>query len=214
MTSVPRFLMVVLLLLAVAGFLHLRSGAENLPPHESLEKFPRMLGSWVGTDVTIDSEVRKVLGSGDFLLRVYEKSKAQPGVNLFVAYIPTQQAGDTLHSPQNCLPGAGWSPLESGTTVISLPGQSAFNAKRYIVEKNGDRQLIFYWYSAHGRAVASEYWAKFYLFADSIRLNRSDGSLVRVVTPMTSGEPVSSAEQRLLDFSAKAVPILDQYISR
>jgi EpsI family protein len=214
MTSVPRFLMVVLLLLAVAGFLHLRSGAENLPPHESLDKLPKILGSWVGTDVAIGADVREVLGSGDFLLRVYENSKAQPGVNLFVAYIPTQQAGDTLHSPQNCLPGAGWSPLESGTTVISLPGHSAFKAKRYIVEKNGDRQLIFYWYSAHGRAVASEYWAKFYLFVDSIRLNRSDGSLVRVITPMTSGEPVSVAEQRLLDFSANAVPILDQYISR
>jgi len=214
MTSVPRFVMVVLLLIAAAVFLHRRSGAESLPPHESLAQFPKVLGDWVGRDAAIAPEVQKVLGDGDFLLRVYENAKPQPGVNLFVAYIPSQQAGDTLHSPQNCMPGAGWSPLDSGTTMISLPGQSPFPAKRYIVEKNGDRQLVLYWYSAHGRSVASEYWAKFYLFADSIRLNRSDGSLVRIITPLPRGTPLSSAEQRLLDFSANAVPVLNRYTSQ
>jgi EpsI family protein len=73
---------------------------------------------------------------------------------------------------------------------------------------------VLYWYLAHDRALASEYWAKFYLIADSIRLNRSDGSLIRIITPLPSGESVDAAQQRLLAFAANVVPRLDRYIPR
>ena len=214
MSTLPRFVSVALLLLMAGVFLQRRRATENLPPHEPLALFPKSVAGWVGRDIAITAEVREVLGDGDFLLRVYENAKPQPEVNLLVAYIPSQRARDTLHSPQVCLPGAGWSPLESGAITISVPGQPPFRANRYIFEKHGDRQLVFYWYGAHGRAVASEYWAKYYLIADSIRLNRSDGSMVRLVTPMQRGESVDSAEQRLLDFSAATLPILSSFISR
>jgi EpsI family protein len=209
-----RFLVAIVLLLTTAVFLQARSRRENLPSREPLASFPLELDSWRGTDVPISQDVRDVLGAGDFLLRVYQSSETQPYVDLFVAYFPTQRTGDTIHSPKNCLPGAGWSPVKSGRIPISVPEYKTFMANRYVIAKGDDRQLVLYWYLAHDRAVASEYWAKFYLVADSIKMNRSDGSLVRITTPIVQGEDDETAQQRLISLAAQIVPRLDSYIPR
>jgi len=73
---------------------------------------------------------------------------------------------------------------------------------------------VLYWYWAHDRGVASDYWAKYYLVADAIRMNRSDGSLVRLKTPIYPGETADAAEQRLLPFANDIVPQLAAYIPK
>ena len=215
MRSHYRFAVVAILLAATALFLHARSRNEVLPARQPLADFPQQLGEWRGTDVPIQQEVLDVLGAGDFLLRLYQdSSRRQPYVDLFLAYFPSQRAGDTIHSPKHCLPGAGWQPVESGRVTLDLPGHAPFVANRYVIAKGTDRQLVLYWYLAHDRAVASEYWAKFYLVTDSIRLNRSDGSLVRVTTPLRPGETADAAQDRLISFAGKFSPQLDQYVPR
>jgi EpsI family protein len=210
-----RFTLVVILLLATALVLQARSSREVIAPRLPLSRFPVQLGSWVGTDMTMDNETRDILGPGDFLLRDYQNRAAAAGaVNLFVAYFPSQRSGDTIHSPAHCLPGAGWHPVEATRVTISAPGRPAFLVNRYLIEQGQDRQLVFYWYQAHDRIVASEYWAKYYLITDSIRLNRSDGSLVRLTTPLGYGERPSDAEARLLTLVAQVVPLLDTYVPR
>jgi EpsI family protein len=74
--------------------------------------------------------------------------------------------------------------------------------------------MVIYWYWAHDRAVASEYWAKFYLVADSIRLHRSDGSLFRLITPLRRGETSDAAQKRLLSFAGDVVPLIDRYVPK
>ncbi len=215
MKSYWRFLSAALLLAATALFLHARSSNETVPPREPLASLPHQLGAWTGTDVTIPQEILDILGSGDFLLRVYrEPAPSQSYVDLFVAYFPSQRSGDSIHSPKNCLPGAGWSPVESSRVTLSLPGQAPFPANRYVIAKGEDRMLVLYWYLAHDRAVASEYWAKFYLVADAMRLNRSDGSLIRVTTPLRQGETIAAAQQRLTSLAGNLTPILDRYVPR
>jgi EpsI family protein len=214
-SSHSRFAIVAVLLVATALFLHARSRNEIVPARQPLASFPHELGEWTGTDVGIQPEVLDVLGAGDFLLRVYQNSSLrQPYVDLFLAYFPSQRAGDTLHSPKHCLPGSGWLPVESSRVTLALPGYSPFLANRYVIAKGTDRQLVLYWYLAHDRAVASEYWAKFYLVNDSIRLNRSDGSLVRVTTPLQPGETTDTAQARLISFAGKFTPLLNQYVPR
>jgi EpsI family protein len=210
-----RFVVIVALLVAAALFLHARSGREVIAPREPLASFPKTLGAWTGTDVPIAQDALQVLGAGDFLLRVYQNPQLQqPYVDLFVAYFASQRTGDTIHSPKHCLPGAGWFPIESSRVTASLPGQSPHSANRYVIAKGDDRQLVLYWYLAHDRAVANEYWAKFYLVADAIRMNRSDGALVRVTTPLRTGEAIESAEKRLLSLAGEAAPFFDRYIPR
>ena len=210
-----RFAVIVALLASTAIFLQARGHKESLPGREPLASLPFHLGPWTGTDVPMQPDVLAILGPGDFLQRFYEDTSAsQPYVDLFLAYFPSQRTGDTIHSPKHCLPGAGWLPTESRRISISFPGRAPFEVNRYVIAKGDERQLVLYWYWAHNRAEASEYWAKFYLVTDSIRLNRSDGSLVRVITPLPQGETTEAAQQRLLSFAGNVVPQLDRYIPR
>jgi EpsI family protein len=210
-----RFALAALLIAATAIFLEARGHNEVFPARSPLASFPMQLGPWSGTDDALDKDVLEVLGPGDFLLRDYNlPNDAQPSINLYIAYFPSQRAGDTIHSPKNCLPGAGWTPVDSTRVTLSIPGHADFPITRYIIAKGDSRELVLYWYWAHDRGLASEYWAKFYLVADSMRLNRSDGALVRITTPMYPGETAEAAEQRLLPFTADVVPRLGQYIPR
>ena len=206
-----RFLMAVSLLALTAVFLHAR-GREIPPARAPLSSFPKSLGTRSGIDYTVPEDIRQVLGNGDFLWRLYADATGAPDVDLFVAYFASQRAGDTLHSPKNCLPGDGWFPIQSDEQEINTPGVPPFRANEYLVAKNSERRLVLYWYQAHNRAEANEYWAKYYQVADAIRYNRSDGSLIRITTPLAHGEGMESARQRLLQFVGEVAPQLSRYI--
>jgi EpsI family protein len=213
--GVGRFALAAGLIALTAIMLQARGRTELVPSRLPLASFPMQLGNWTGKDIPLDKETLDVLGAGDFLVRGYhDPAGNEPYVDLFLAYFPSQRTGDTIHSPKHCLPGAGWTPEENDRVTISLPGHSPFPANRYIISKAGARKLVMYWYWAHDRGVASEYWAKFYLVKDAIRMNRSDGALVRITVDMLPGETIDAAQQRLQPFTADVVPLLDDYIPR
>jgi exosortase D (VPLPA-CTERM-specific) len=199
-----------------AILLQARGRTEVIPSRLPFSSFPTQLGEWEGKDIPLDKETLDVLGPGDFLLRGYQDANNVdlPYVELFIAYFASQRTGDTIHSPQHCLPGAGWVPLENSQITLTFPGHSPFPANRYVISKAGVRRLVLYWYWAHDRGVASEYWAKFYLVKDAIRTNRSDGALVRIDADMLPGETPDAAEQRFLPFASTVFPLLDHYIPR
>ncbi|MFZ1138924.1 MAG: exosortase C-terminal domain/associated protein EpsI [Candidatus Sulfotelmatobacter sp.] len=210
----PRFIVAALLIAGAAILMQARARSEVFPPRLPLKQFPAQLGGWSGTDVAIDKDVLEVLGPGDFLLRIYQNQQKSPYIDLFIAYFRSQRAGDTIHSPQHCLPGSGWAPIENQRITLTMPGHEPFPANRYLIAKGDSRQLVLYWFWAHDRGVASEYWAKFYLVADSIKMNRSDGALVRITTPMYPGETAEAAQQRILPFARDVTPLLNSYIPR
>ena len=207
-----RFWIVLALLLSAAAFLHSRSRAETLPPHRDLDSFPIQLGDWTGRQIYIADDIRKILGNGYFLQRMYTRSPSEPPVELFLAYFPSQRTGSTIHSPKNCLPGSGWEPLESSHIPLQGPGGKNIVANRYILQRGNSRLLVLYWYESQGRAIASEYWAKFYLVVDTISHNRSDGALVRFITAQAPGESIETSQSRAVTFAQAVVPILPGFI--
>ena len=210
-----RFVIVALLIAGTAYYLSARGQGEVVLAHQPLSGFPAQLGPWTGTNLKMPQDVLDILGPGDFLLRDYESQGLDPSsVNLFIAYFPSQRAGDVIHSPKNCLPGSGWAPIEARHVTVAVPGHTQFPANRYLITKGGSRMLVLYWYWAHNRAVASEYWAKYYLVADSIRMNRTDGSLIRLTTPLVAGESIDTAQQRLLSFASLVVPQINRFVPR
>lgn len=209
-----RFLVAFLLLAGTAVYLQARGRTEVIAMRQPLSSFPHTIDRWTGSDFPIEPEVLKVLGDGDFLLRVYRSSPQEPYIDLFIAYFPTQRTGEAIHSPRNCLPGAGWSPIQAQRVQVTVPGRDPFLANRYLIAKGAERRLVLYWYQSRNRSIASEYWAKFYLVADSVRLHRSDGALIRITTPLLAGEKLEAAQSRLLDFAAHGVPLLDTSIPR
>ena len=134
-----------------------------------------------------------------------------------MGYWATQKRGDTVHSPLNCLPGSGWEPLSRSALRIPVAQGSApteIEVNRYVIQKGLDRQLVLYWYQSHDRVIASEYWGKFYLVADAIRLSRSDTAIVRVVVPIEDGTAAAetAAERTGVEFVQKLFPSLNSYI--
>ena len=210
-----RFIVVALMMGAAAFLLQARSSNEVFPPREPLTSLPDHFGPWVSQDLVIDQQTLDILGAGEFLHRNFENpTQPQPWIDLLIAYFPSQKAGDTIHSPNHCLQGEGWVPIQRDVVQLSRPDGSLFPANRFVTSKGGDRELVIYWYQAHNRAVANEYWSKYYLVADSIRMNRSDGALVRLITPMYRKESADAAQARLLNLGSQLVPLLNRYIPR
>jgi EpsI family protein len=209
-----RFVLAVLLLGGTGIVLHARNGSEIIPARTPLGSFPHTIQNWTSTDIPLQKDVLDVLGPGDFLVRDYYNHALDKGIALFIAYFPSQRAGDTIHSPKNCLPGAGWVPIQSDRIVINTAGHAPFVANRYVIAQGEQKQLVLYWYWAHDRAVAGEYAAKFYLVTDSIRMHRSDGSLIRLSTPLAQGESMETAQQVLLSFAGDIVPMINTYVPR
>jgi EpsI family protein len=209
-----RFSLVATLLAGAAVLIRTGGQAEVIPLHKNLGRFPSAFGQWQGQDLPLSPDVLQSLGPGEFLFRDYSHPTLPDSVNLFVAYFPSQRTGDTIHSPKNCVPGAGWSPIQSGQIWLENPGKAKVAVNRYLVEQEEDRALVLYWYQAHGRVTSSEYWAKFYLVADSMRTARSDGALIRIWVMMEENENPAVAEGRAVEFAQQILPILDDYIPR
>ncbi len=159
---------------------HWSSHGQSMPLRKSFDQFPVQVAGWSGRDLPGMSEREKrVLGADDYLYRVYERGGIQ--LELFIAYYRSQESGDTLHSPKNCLPGAGWEPVAA--EVVSIPRSSShdsFEVNHYLIRKENLEQDVLYWYQASGRVFASEYWGKLCLVWDAITKNRTDGALIRV----------------------------------
>jgi EpsI family protein len=208
-----RAAVLIVVMMSAAALLAKRGDREIIAPHQDLSGLPESIGTgWAGIPLTIDDRVREVLGPGDFMERSYHRSATEPPIDLFIAYFPSQRTGVSIHSPKNCLPGAGWSPLDATSVPLRAANGNTYDVNRYVVQKGNDRQLVLYWYQAHDRMIASEYAAKFYLVTDSIRMNRSDAALVRIITPMLENESAEHAQQRAVEFAEALVPHLGPFI--
>ena len=210
-----RFGAVAVPMLAMAIGLQAHSTTEIIPPHQPLSSLPSQIDGWTGTDGTLSQEDLDILGHPEYVLRDYETlDPSQAWINVYVVYFPSQKAGDTIHSPEHCLPGAGWIPTRRQVIQLPRPDGSSMPVNRYVVSKSGERQLVLYWFQAHGRVVASEWLSKYYLISDSIRKNRSDGGMVRLMTPMFKGESADAAQARIMKLGSQVLPLLDNYIPR
>ena len=207
-----RFWIVVLLLAVTAAFLHMRPAADQNPPSMPLSQFPINVAGWSSIDKPIDQETRDTLGAGDVLSRVYLQGAKTVPIGLFIGYFPTQRTGQTIHSPKHCLPGSGWVFEESSYINLIDVDAKTHRVGEYIIANGTAKQFVVYWYQAHGRSVADEYMAKFYMVVDAIRMNRTDGALVRIITPIASNETLSAARNRAEKFTMQLAPMLPKFI--
>jgi EpsI family protein len=193
MISGWRFWVVVLLLGSSAFALHSLSHGERVVPARPLSLFPMDVSGWRGQALPLTRDVVEAVGVDDYLNRVYTAPDGMP-VLLYVGYYQSQRTGRTIHSPKNCLPGAGWQPVSASRVNLTLPDGRRVPVNYYLIERGLDRQLVLYWYQSHGRVIASEYWGKFYMVLDALRLDRTDSALVRVSIPVNHSMGVARSD--------------------
>lgn len=179
---------------------------EEYPEHTSFVNFPTQLGQWEGRHERMEQDVIDKLKMTDYLFLNYANAKNER-INLYVAYYQTQRKGISPHSPRVCIPGGGWEIADLQRVTVN-----GHRANRVIIKKGLQRQLVYYWFQGHGRIVANEYLNKWYLLQDALFKNRTDGALVRIVTPVFERELLESADARILDFMKKSDRELVNYI--
>ena len=135
-------------------------------------------------------------------------------VSFYVAYYEKQSEGKSIHSPESCLPGSGWRFEESGTVRISGTPQTfgEMQVSRAVVQHDGITEIVYYWFSQRGRTLTNLYQLKLYNFLDALLMQRTDGALIRLITPVYKSENDADAEARLQDFMRDFVPVLHEYI--
>jgi EpsI family protein len=211
------YLVMLLFILGASVYIrHLAGAAENelVPAHTSLVEFPQQFDSWRQLDAqTLDADQFRELKAEDYISRTYTNDRGGV-VYLFIAYYATQRHRQTIHSPQNCIPGSGWTMGEYRLHSLG-PGQKGEGREinEYLIEKDGAKMLAFYWYHGRGRVVASDYWGRIYTVKDAMLLGRTDGALVRVIVPVGKGEE-SEKQARVsgLEFSGLLLERLSQYV--
>jgi len=209
-----RILLLCLILLATSVYIAHASKPEVVPTREPLSQLPMKIGDWdLRETPEISSKTLAVAGVDDYVNRVYYNPDLFPA-GLYVGYYRSQRSGDTIHSPLNCLPGAGWNPAKSGRISVTLSDGSAIEINRIIIVKGIDRQVVLYWYQSHGRVIASEYWGKIYTVLDALRTNRTDAALVRVICRVGGTDPDADAftERRAVEFVKALYPLLARFL--
>jgi EpsI family protein len=194
---------------AIAAF-SVYGRSENIPERTRFVAFPMRLADWQGRPASLDVGTEQFLKVDDYILADYSQSGGKP-VNFYVAYYASQRTNESPHSPIVCLPGGGWAiSLLERKTFVSDGIEYPYN--RVIIQNGKNRNLVYYWFDERGRAVADEYLAKWYLLADSVTKNRTDGALIRLITPITADEPESAADQRLQSFMEVALPRMTEFL--
>lgn len=187
---------------------------SELPLRSPLERaVPGELVGYHGAAMAITEEERRVTGATADLARIYRPTS--PGLpdflTVYVGYYASQRKGKTIHSPKNCLPGAGWEPLGSTRQAISTASGTVL-VNRYLLQKGDTRAVALYWYQGRGRIESNEYAVKWDLLRDAALRGRSDEALVRVMVPIVGSEAEAArvavrAAGELIPAVSAALPI-------
>ncbi len=204
---IESYLVIALGLVCLAGPLASRVAVvAPVELRQSFDRFPMELGPWHGRLVYIDPEMVKATQS-DAHLNAEFSHPGQPPVTLWIAYYESQKkAGGSVHSPKICLNGGGWTELDSGIGRIGKD----MPVNYMIMEQMGNRMVVYYWYLQRGRWFTSEYLNKLYMGLDGLRRRRTDGALIRLITPATPN--VAEARKRLDAFALQLAPVLPAFI--
>jgi exosortase D (VPLPA-CTERM-specific) len=176
--------------------------------------FPRDIGSWSGQFQQLEPDIEQVLGADDYINATYQAVGEVGYVNLFAAFYEKQTEGSGIHSPEVCLPVGGWEVFSIDPTPVSIPGTiyGDFTVNRAVIQKGLSKQLVYYWFEQRGKRMTNDYLAKASVVWDSLTMGRTDGALVRFVTPIGPNETEAEAEARMQRFMAEALTKLPRFI--
>lgn len=206
-------------LLAAFGALAVLAGPPDTvrPARLTWSEFPLALpGGWQGRSDTLPADVLATLALDDYLLVDYARPGDRP-VNLYAAYYAAQAGGGSSHSPRTCLPGDGWAIATLAVHDVALPAAAGAAARvrhvnRAVIQKGEQRQLVYYWFRQRGRSLTDELSVKGFILRDGLARHRSDGALLRLVTPIATGEDAAQADRRLAEVLAQVELRLSSFV--
>ncbi|HEX4935237.1 MAG TPA: EpsI family protein [Gemmatimonadaceae bacterium] len=198
--------------------------------HQEIAKLSRPLRDvrleftgFAGESRSISEDEQRVAGMSDYSFRVFRSpTDSMQLFSTYVGYYESQATGRTIHSPRNCLPGAGWQTVESGTRTLQVGGEPV-TVNRYILANGPMQAMVYYWYQGRGRVAWNEYTVKWDLLRDAATRGRTEEALVRIMVPIPPSQQFNATEwqERLAradDLASRVavglVPVVEQALPR
>jgi EpsI family protein len=191
MRNYHRYLPAIVFLIGAGFVLNTRSQAA-IPLAAPLAGIMSQVDGYRVEDQHLSDDERRVAGMTDYVARMYSRDSVA-AFTTFVSYYERQTQGKTIHSPRNCLPGAGWEVLTAGEADVVVDGVKQ-TLNRYVLKKGPATAVAFYWYQGRGRLVANEYTVKWNLLRDAALAGHTEEALVRVVVPVAASTDGNEAD--------------------
>ena len=194
-------------LVLAGGVLLLGAGSvqKHVPPAAPLASLPTEVAGFRGRDEVVPEDQRVVAGMSDYVMRIFSRDTVD-AFSVYVGYYDYQVQGKTIHSPKNCLPGAGWETMQEGTATVTTGGRS-YPVKRYLLANGASRAMVYYWYQGRGRIESNEYKVKWDLLRDAALRGRTEEALVRVVVPVDAPRDRSPAAEQAAIARADSIAV-------
>lgn len=161
---------------------------QPVPLVQSLETIQSEFAGLPSSAIPVSEAEQEAAGMSSFIMRRHAASETDPmAFSVYVGFYESQQQGKSIHSPRNCLPGAGWESVGFYPVTIATADGDA-QVSRYHLVKEDQQSIVYYWYQGRGRIAYNEYLVKYDLLRDAILLGRTDEALVRIVVPVVKGD--------------------------
>lgn len=209
MISFKRSVVLSTLMIIAGVYLQFMGNGQAVVPLKPFSTFPKNIGEWSGVESFFSQEIYEAVGVDDSALISYT-NKMDQNVQLYIGYYSSQKEGDLIHSPKNCMPGSGWEITRTSLEEIELNPEKFIDVIKLTLEKGAQKQIVLYWFHSRGRVINSEYKQKIFLVIDSIYRNRTDGSFVRLISPVSNSEADTMTYMKR--YIASIYPILNEYI--
>lgn len=201
---------IITIMLITAILTSVASQSERIAPNKPFNEFPLEIGQWKGNKSELEQEVYNILGVEDYILANYQKVSGE-AVNLYVGFYQSQKEGDIIHSPKNCMPGAGWKIIDTSIETVNVDDAGkTIRVIKLLLQKGLEKQVVLYWFQSRGRIISSEYMQKIWLVIDSVIRHRTDGSFVRLISTITNDE--TTTVNTLKEFVNEVYPLLRDHI--
>jgi exosortase D (VPLPA-CTERM-specific) len=207
----PAFITALILLMATAVMSRTIDFREKIPIKKPLAELPAQIGEWNGVKERMEQQFMEGLQFSDYVIADY-RNPAGRSVNFYTAYYESQRKGEAIHSPEACLPGSGWVFNQTGLAEIPVGNGQTIRVNRAFMEKAGQKQLSYFWFAQRNRVLTNLYQVKVYTFWSALTKHRTDGALVRLITPIYGNEDAKEAEKRLQGFTQLMFPVLKSFI--
>ncbi|MCP1168380.1 VPLPA-CTERM-specific exosortase XrtD [Limimaricola litoreus] len=209
-------LMAAALLCITVGFTFILAPRPEavMVPRDNFDLFPRTIGDWSGAHTPLDPAVEQVLGADDYANISYYDPDAPEYVHFFSAFYDDQTHGEGIHSPEVCLPVGGWEVYSFDKHEVAFPDTTygTFELNRAIIQKGLSKQLVYYWFEQRGERMTNDVYAKAMVLYDGLVRQRTDGALVRFVTPIGEEESEADADARLRGIMQDVLPKLPRFV--
>ena len=192
------FRLIVLLAVALVLSVFITHRSVGLLTGYGVERLPKQLASLTGEDLPLTPfEVELLAPDGG---QIVQRRYGQGDTVIWLSAVQSRSDWRVQHPPQICYVAQGWVIEEESPQTLRGRNGRACDVRRMVVRKDGERRLVYYFYT-DGRHWTASYFSRVMdSFLDRmIHSNAGTWVLIQLSTPFSSKEDESRLSSACLE---------------